>query len=225
VPPLAEVPGLNRDLHGRDLIATPSAPTRPRTLSTLNPLSGEERVGFPTTHALWVPHAPDDDGVAIVVAATNNLDALISHDADTVPLAEGADELRAIIRREPKLTTHGLRWLADGDHAVTFYDLGAGMGDDAPIPAYIGERFTVCDGAPTAVDVWRVENGQVTADDGDDLRRSLGSEIMHTVQAITDERWFGDGPDDDMTVRIAERFQVVGGKTVESEAVFAPVPV
>ena len=93
---------------------------------------------------------------------------------------------------------------------------------------------------PAAADVWRVENGQVTADGGEELRRSLESEIMHTVQAITDERWFvdgpdaavfydlrarvGDGPDDEMMVRIAERFRVVGGEIVEIEAVFAPVP-
>lgn len=240
-----------------------------------------------------------------VAAATDYLDALISHDADAVPLAdhvrrinngkvmaEGADELRAIIRREPKVTTHGFRWLVDGDHAVTFYDLDADMGGDAPIPAYIAERFTVRNGlieeievvytarpgeprpprpgrhppapgggdetlaaarryvealvsheatdVPAAADVWRVENGQVTADGGDDLRRSLESEIMHAVRAITDERWFvdgpdaavfydlrarvGDGPDDEMTVRIAERFRVVGGEIVEIEAVFAPVP-
>lgn len=63
---------------------------------------------------------------------------------------------------------------------------------------------------------------------------------MHTVQAVTGERWFVDGSDaavfydllarvgDDpeavMTVRIAERFRVVGGEIVEIEAVFAPVP-
>ncbi|MEQ8842314.1 MAG: hypothetical protein RIB98_15120 [Acidimicrobiales bacterium] len=243
--------------------------------------------------------------MTIVAAATTYLDALISHDADSVPLADhvrrinngkvmaqNADELRAVIRREPKVTTHGFRWLVDGDHAVTFYDLDADMDGDALIPAYIGERFTVRDGmieeievvytarlgeprpprperhpaapgdgdetlaaaqryvaalvshdatdVPAASDLWRVENGQVTADDGDELRRSLESEIMHTVQAITDERWFvdgpdaavfydlrariGDGPDDEMTVRIAERFRVVGGQIVEIEAVFAPVP-
>ncbi len=243
--------------------------------------------------------------MSIVAIATRYLDALMSHDADTVPLAdgvrrinngkvmaEGADELRALIRREPALTTHGFRWLVDGDHAITFYDLDAEMGGDAPIPAYIGERFAVRDGlieeievvftarpaeprparperhpgasgagaetlaaaqryvaalvshdatdVPAAADVWRVENGQITADGGDDLRRSLESEVMHTVRAITDERWFvdgpeaavfydlqariGDGPADEMTVRVAERFRVIDGEIVEIEAVFAPVP-
>ena len=243
--------------------------------------------------------------MSVVTAATTYLDALISHDADAVPLADhvrrinngkvmaaNADELRAVIRREPKVTTHGFRWLVDGDHAVTFYDLDAHMGG-VRIPAYIGERFTVRNGlieeievvytarlgeprpprperhppasgdgaetlaaatrylvalvshdatdVPAAADVWRVENGQVTADGGDELRRALESDIMQTVQAISDERWFvagadaavfydlrarfGDGPDDEMTVRVAERFRVLGGEIVEIEAVFAPVPV
>jgi len=240
-----------------------------------------------------------------IAAATAYLDALVSRDADAVPLADdvrrlnngkvtaaGAEELRALIRREPALTTHGFRWLVDGDHAVTFYDLDADMGGDAPIPTYIGERFAVRDGlieeievvftarpgeprpprperhpsasgdgdetlaaaqryvaalvshdasdVPAAADVWRVENGQVTADGGDDLRRSLESDVMQMVQAITDERWFvdgadaavfydlrariGDGPDDEMTLRVAERFRVIDGELVEIEAVFAPVP-
>ena len=243
--------------------------------------------------------------MSVVTAAITYLDALISHDADAVPLAdhvrrinngkvmaENADELRAVIRREPTVTTHGFRWLVDGDHAVTFYDLDAHMGGDR-IPAYIGERFTVRDGlieeievvytarlgeprpprpgrhppapgdgaetlaaatrylaalvshdatdVPAAADVWRVENGQVTADGGDELRRALESEIMQTVQAISEERWFvdgadaavfydlrarfGDGLDDEMTVRVAERFRVLGGEIVEIEAVFVPVPV
>jgi hypothetical protein len=243
--------------------------------------------------------------VSIVAVANTYLDALISRDARGVPFAdhvrrinngtvtaEGADELRALVRREPPLKTHGLRWLVDGDHAVTFYDLDAEMGGDAPIPAYIGERFTVRDGlieeievvytarpgeprparperhppkpgvgdetlaaarryvaalvshhageVPVSADVWRVENGQVTADGGADLRRSLESEVMHMVQAVADERWFVDGadaavfydlearvgsdPDDVMMMRIAERFRVLDGEIVEIEAVFAPVP-
>jgi len=89
---------------------------------------------------------------------------------------------------------------------------------------------------PIAADVWRVENGAVTADGGDALRRSLESEIMHTVQAVTDQRWFvaGDSAavfydlrarlsaDDEMMVRIAERFRAVDGDLVEIEAIFAP---
>ena len=238
-----------------------------------------------------------------VATATRYLDALVSHDADSVPLADdvrridngkvvvsGADELQAIIRREPAAATHGFRWLTDGDDAVVFYDLDADMGDADTIPAYIGERFTVRDAlireievvytalpgeprpprpdrhpdadpgeseatlaaakryvaallshdasdVPAAADVWRIENGHVTADGGDHLRRSLESEIMHTVQAITDERWFVDGADaavfydlraavgdGAMMVRIAERFRVLAGEIVEIEAVFAPIP-
>lgn len=235
--------------------------------------------------------------------ATRYLDALVSHDADSVPLAddvrridngkvvvEGPDDLRAIIRREPAAATHGLRWLTDGDDAVVFYDLDADMGGAETIPAYIGERFTVRrdviteievvytalpgerrpprpdrhrtadeptpeelltaahayvaalvshdpSEVPVAEDVWRIENGRVTADGGDDLRRSLASEIMHTVQAITNERWFVGNDsaavfydlrakvgEDDMMVRIAERFRVVCGELAEIEAVFAPIP-
>jgi hypothetical protein len=237
--------------------------------------------------------------MTIVDIATRYLDALVSHEADTVPLArdarridngkvvvEGADALRAVIRREPALVTSSFRWLVDGDDAIVFYDLDADMGD-APIPAYIGERFTVrneeiaeievvytagpsprpprperyadadpsnagvldaaqnyvaalvshdASAVPIAAHVWRVENGAVTADGGDALRRSLESEIMHTVQAITDERWFvaGDSAavfydlrarvseDDEMMVRIAERFRAVDGDLVEIEAIFAP---
>ncbi len=89
---------------------------------------------------------------------------------------------------------------------------------------------------PLADEVWRVENGNLTADGADALRVSLASEIMHTVQEISDEQWFvgGDGAavfytlraragDDDMFVRIAERFRVVDGLVAEIEAVFAPV--
>ena len=82
--------------------------------------------------------------MTIVDTATRYLDALISHDADSVPLTddvrritngtpavEGADELREIIRREPVVTTHGFRWLTDGDDAVVFYDLDAARTETA----------------------------------------------------------------------------------------------
>ena len=77
----------------------------------------------------------------IVDVARTYLDALVSHDADSVLLAEharridngkvtveGADALRAIIRREPAARTGGFRWIVDGDQAITFYDLS----DPAP---------------------------------------------------------------------------------------------
>ena len=97
--------------------------------------------------------------------ATTYLDALISHDADSVPLApgarrvdngkvvvDGAEALRAIIRREPAGATGGFRWLVDDDQVIVFYDLDADMAEERPgpaedwIPAYIGERFQVRDG-------------------------------------------------------------------------------
>ena len=97
--------------------------------------------------------------MTVIDVATRYLDALVSHDADSVPLAPnarridngkvvvtGADALREIIRREPAASTSAFRWLTHGDAAVVFYDLDADMGGDDLIPAYIGERFTVRDG-------------------------------------------------------------------------------
>ncbi len=107
--------------------------------------------------------------------ATTYLDALLSHDAESVLLApdvrridagkvsvEGADALRAILRREPVAATDGFRWLVDGDQAIVFYDLDAdlarGTGDPAGppatwIPATIGERFHVRSGRIQEVEV------------------------------------------------------------------------
>jgi hypothetical protein len=111
----------------------------------------------------------------IIEVARTYLDALVSHDADSVLLAddarridngkvtvEGADALRAIIRREPAARTDTFRWVVDGDQAITFYDLDAdlsrGEGDelgppDTWIPAYIGERFHVRDGLIEEIEV------------------------------------------------------------------------
>ena len=110
-----------------------------------------------------------------IAVARTYLDALVSHDADAVLLAdharridngrvtvEGADALRAIIRREPAARTDTFRWVVDGDQAVTFYDLDADMtrgdGDalgppEQWIPAYIGERFQVRDGQIEEIEV------------------------------------------------------------------------
>lgn len=110
-----------------------------------------------------------------VAVARTYLDALVSHDADSVLLAddarridngkvtvEGADALRAIIRREPAARTDAFRWIVDDDQAIAFYDLDADMsrgdGDtlgppESWIPAYIGERFEVRDGRITEIEV------------------------------------------------------------------------
>jgi len=107
--------------------------------------------------------------------ATTYLDALVSHDAESVLLApdarridngklsvEGAEALRAIIRREPAASTSSFRWLVDADQAIVFYDLDADLArgaDDVPgppdtwIPAYIGERFQVRDGRIEEIEV------------------------------------------------------------------------
>jgi len=111
----------------------------------------------------------------IVDVAQRYLDALISHDADSVSLApnarrlsngrvavEGADAMRRIIRREPVAAMQSLRWLVSGDHAVVFYDLHADLRrGEGPVvappsewmPAYIGERFEVRDGAIQEIEV------------------------------------------------------------------------
>ena len=245
----------------------------------------------------------------IIEVATTYLDALRSHDSDSALLApearrinngklsvEGADALRAVIRREPVAATDNFRWLVDGEQAIAFYDLDADLAriEQKPlgppetwIPAYIGERFQVRDGlireievvyaagaglprperparypagsdagkdvlaaaqaylaallshdgsgVPLADEVWRIENGRVTADGADTLRKSLESEIMHTVRGIDEASWFASGDsaavfytlraragDRDLFMRIAERFRVVDGRLAEIEAVFAP---
>jgi hypothetical protein len=247
----------------------------------------------------------------IIDVAKSYLDALLSHDAASVRLApdarridngavtvEGADALRAIIRREPAAATSSFRWLVDGDQAIAFYDLDADLalarGDepsprDQWIPAYIGERFQIRDdliheievvyaanpgqprparptryaqaeaareevigaarlylaslvshdasAVPLADQVWRIENGKNTGDSAEALRKSLESQIMHTVQSISDARWFVGGDtaaafytlhakagDSTLPVRIAERFRVVDGLIAEIDAIFAPIP-
>jgi len=112
----------------------------------------------------------------VIQAASSYLDALVSHDAPSVSLADdvrrtgngrdsvvGADELRAIIEREPVGAIGPRDWVVDGDTATLLYDLDADMtratqGDTfaAPeswIPAYVAERFTVHDGLITAIDL------------------------------------------------------------------------
>ena len=112
----------------------------------------------------------------VIITATSYLDALVSHDAPSVRLADdvrrvgngrdvliGADELRAIIEREPVGAIGTLDWVVDGDTATVLYDLDADMTratqsatfapPDSWIPAYIGERFTVSDGAITTIDL------------------------------------------------------------------------
>ena len=94
------------------------------------------------------------------------LDALVSHDAASVRLADdvrrigngkdvvaGADALRAVIEREPVGAIDALRWVVDGDNAALVYDLDADLtrstqSDDLRsarvewIPSFIAERFT-----------------------------------------------------------------------------------
>jgi len=89
-------------------------------------------------------------------------------------------------------------------------------------------------GLPLADDVRRMENGQMTGSGPVDLRASLESDVMLSVQATSDEHWLlaGDSAvvfysllakfgDDTMLVRIAERFRVRAGEITEIEAIFA----
>lgn len=89
------------------------------------------------------------------------LAALVSRDPAGVPFTEdvcrinngrssavGADDLREAIRREPPLTIGaGRRWVVAKDEVVVFFDLSAEVGNGAPIPACIGERFMIRDGS------------------------------------------------------------------------------
>ncbi len=111
---------------------------------------------------------------AAIETARRYLAALVHHDAASVPLApevrrinngelgaEGADALRAILRREPVAETSAERWLVDGEQAIVFYDLehdaGAGAGKPGPrekwMPVYVGERFAVRDGRIAEIEV------------------------------------------------------------------------
>ena len=98
----------------------------------------------------------------IIDAATSYLDALVSHDSASARLADdvrrvgngadfvvGADALRAIIEREPVASIAPLRWVVDGHHAATVYDLEADLSrtaqsdtfgpPDTWLPTYIAE--------------------------------------------------------------------------------------
>ena len=101
-----------------------------------------------------------------VSVASTYLDALVSREAESALLApdvrrfhngavivQGADEIRAILRREPLAGMGDRRWVVDGEHAIVFYDLhadmaratGSGGPPDTWIPAYVAERFLVRD--------------------------------------------------------------------------------
>lgn len=117
-----------------------------------------------------IPQQRLDSGdvrIGIIDTATAYLEALVSHDADSVLLhpdvtfinngkvtVGDAEALRAIIRREPVARLDSVRWLVDGEHAIAFYDLDADMArgagpvtspPDQWIAAYVGERFRVID--------------------------------------------------------------------------------
>jgi hypothetical protein len=111
---------------------------------------------------------------SVIETARSYLAALVSHDAESARLApsvrrldqgrvaaEGAEALRAILRREPVAETSGERWIVDGEQGIVFYDLehdqAAGEGKRGPrekwMPVYVGERFAVRDGAITEIEV------------------------------------------------------------------------
>ena len=245
-----------------------------------------------------------------LAVAQRYLDALISHDAESVPLAtgarrtnngclavEGVEAMRAVIRREPVAAMHDLRWLVSGEHAVVFYDLEADLGrGEGPVtarpedwmPASIGERFRVRGGmieeievvyataapgtprperpalypageadrevvlaasrayvaallshdatsVPLADKAWRVENGRDTGRSGPAIRASLESDVMSSIESITEESWFAtedsaaafytltvNREGASVSLRVAERFRAVDGQLVEVEAVVGP---
>jgi hypothetical protein len=119
---------------------------------------------------------PTDTRTSVIDAATSYLDSLVSHDSASARLAgdvrrigngrdvvSGADELRAVIEREPVGAIDAVRWVVDGQHAAAVYDLEADLGRatqsatfgsrDEWVPGYIAERFTVVDGLVTDIEV------------------------------------------------------------------------
>src|SRR5438309_5524382 len=94
---------------------------------------------------------------AIIDAASKYLEALVSHDASKIPLAEnawrteegrnsglGADDIRT--RTESDVMggisdIRDVRWFVDGENAIAFYLL-----DASGATAHIVERFRVIDG-------------------------------------------------------------------------------
>ena len=118
-----------------------------------------------------MPPTPRD---SVIETAQSYLTALVHHDAGSARLAkeahrtnngkraaEGAEALRAILRREPVAETRAERWIVDGEQALVFYDLeydaGAGEGKPGPrekwMPVYVGERFEVRGGEITEIEV------------------------------------------------------------------------
>jgi hypothetical protein len=111
----------------------------------------------------------------IIAVAMRYLEALISHDADSVPFAPdawritnggpavaGEEQLRAIIPREPVAEITDLAWVVDGEQAVVFYDLAADFsmvttGELGPVedrvPCSIAERFRVRGGLIHEIEV------------------------------------------------------------------------
>jgi limonene-1,2-epoxide hydrolase len=109
-----------------------------------------------------------------IETARSYLAALVHHDADRARLAkdahrtnngklavEGADAIRAILRREPVAETSTERWIVDGEQALVFYDLAydAGAAEAKPgprekwMPVYVGERFAIRGGEITEIEV------------------------------------------------------------------------
>ena len=110
-----------------------------------------------------------------IAVAMTYLNALVSHDADSVrfapeawrsnngsPPVRGEDALRAVIPREPVAAIDNLAWVVDGDQAIVFYDLiadfslgtGAKAGASSEqIPCTIAERFLVRDGLIHEIEV------------------------------------------------------------------------
>jgi len=96
----------------------------------------------------------------LIEAVDAYLGALVRRDPGSVPLAAdvrrvvngragdpGEDALREAIRHEPPLSiAPERRWVIGDDEVIVFYELSAEVGDGAPIPVTIGERFAFRDG-------------------------------------------------------------------------------
>jgi hypothetical protein len=151
----------------------------------------------------------DTARTAIIDTATTYLDALVSHDAASVRLADdvrrigngkdvvsGADALRAVIQREPVGAVDALRWVVDGDTAALVYDLDADLTRseqsetfgprESWITSFIAERFTVVDGLISEIEVVYAgsEAGRARAPRPERYPRTIGADAPSRQSVI-----------------------------------------
>ncbi|MDG2027288.1 MAG: nuclear transport factor 2 family protein [Acidimicrobiales bacterium] len=182
-----------------------------------------------------------------IEVATAYLDALVRRDPSGVPLtadvrrvvngqasAAGDDALRESIRHEPPFTiAPDRRWIVGSDELVAFYDLSAEVGDGAPIPVTVGERFEFRDGLISEIEAvhittpgpplgWLDGVAEGAADEGvvPAVRAYLDALVSHEagavlladdVRRVENGNLTGEGSDDLRTSLESEIMQMVQG--------------